>query len=46
MYGVLNQDIYNFNETRFAIGVAITSKVVTSADRVSRAVVVQPGNRE
>ena len=45
-YGVLDQDIYNFNETRFAIGVAGTSKVVTSSNRVSRAVVIQPGNRE
>ncbi|KAG9186004.1 hypothetical protein G6011_02560 [Alternaria panax] len=45
-YGVLDQDIYNFDETGFAMGVAATSKVVTSSDRVSRAVVVQPGNRE
>ncbi|KAI1675982.1 Transposase [Pyrenophora tritici-repentis] len=45
-YGVLDQDIYNFDETGFAMGVAATSKVVTSADRVGRAVVVQPGNRE
>ncbi|EFQ92989.1 hypothetical protein PTT_09766 [Pyrenophora teres f. teres 0-1] len=39
-YGVLDQDIYNFDETGFAIGVASTSKIVTSSDRVSRAVVV------
>ena len=45
-YGVLDQDIYNFDETGFAMGVAATSKVVTSADRIGRAVVVQPGNRE
>ncbi|KAF7573312.1 hypothetical protein PtrM4_082170 [Pyrenophora tritici-repentis] len=45
-YGVLDQDIYNFNKTGFAIGVAATSKVVTSSDRVGRAVIVQPGNRE
>jgi hypothetical protein len=45
-YGVLDQDIYNFDETGFAMGVAATSKVVTSSDRVGRAVVVQPGNRE
>ncbi|EFQ93559.1 hypothetical protein PTT_09042 [Pyrenophora teres f. teres 0-1] len=45
-YGVLDQDIYNFDETGFAMGVASTSKIVTSSDRVSRAVVVQPGNRE
>jgi len=45
-YGVLDQDIYNFDETGFAMGVAATSKVVTSSDRIGRAVVVQPGNRE
>jgi hypothetical protein len=45
-YGVLDQDIYNFDETGFAMGVAATSKVVTSSDRVGRAVAVQPGNRE
>ncbi|EMD67605.1 hypothetical protein COCSADRAFT_34397 [Bipolaris sorokiniana ND90Pr] len=45
-YGVLDQDIYNFNETRFAMGVAATSKVVTSSNRVGWAVIVQPGNRE
>ena len=45
-YGVLDQDIYNFDETGFAMGVAATSKVVTSADRVGRAVIIQPGNRE
>jgi hypothetical protein len=39
-YGILDQDIYNFDETGFAMGVAGTSKVVTSADRVGRAVVV------
>ncbi|USP76460.1 hypothetical protein yc1106_03734 [Curvularia clavata] len=45
-YGVLDQDIYNFDETGFAMGVAGTSKVVTSSDRVGRAVIIQPGNRE
>ena len=45
-WGIVDDDIYNFDETGFAMGVAATSKVVTSADRVGRAVVVQPGNRE
>jgi hypothetical protein len=45
-YGVLDQDIYNFDETGFMMGVAATSKVVTSSERVGRAIVVQPGNRE
>ena len=38
--------MFNFNKTGFIIGVALTSKVVTSSDTVSRAAVVQPGNRE
>ncbi|KAL6172800.1 hypothetical protein ACJQWK_01946 [Exserohilum turcicum] len=45
-YGVLDQDIYNFDETGFAMGVASTSKVVTSSNRVGRAVAIQPGNRK
>jgi hypothetical protein len=31
-YGILDEDIYNFDETSFMIGVAATSKVVTSLD--------------
>ena len=45
-YGVLDQDIYNFDETGFAMGVAISSKVVTSSKRVGRLAVVELGNRE
>jgi hypothetical protein len=43
-YGILDEDSYNFDETGFMMGVAGTSKVVTSSDTVSRAVAVQPGN--
>jgi hypothetical protein len=46
MYGIANQDVFNFNETGFMIGIASTLKVVTSSDTISRATVVQPGNRE
>jgi hypothetical protein len=45
-YGILDCDTYNFDETGFMMGVAATSKVVTSSDTVGRATVVQPGNRE
>lgn len=38
--------MYNFDETGFMIGVAATSKVVTSSDTVGRATTIQPGNRE
>jgi len=44
--GVLDCDIYNFDETGFQMGVASTAKVVTRSDRKNRPVVVQPGNRE
>jgi hypothetical protein len=43
-YGILKEDIYNFDETGFMMGVASTSKVVTSSDTIGRATVVQPGN--
>jgi hypothetical protein len=45
-YRIPSKNIYNFNKTRFIIGVALTSKVVTSSDTVGQATVVQPGNRE
>jgi hypothetical protein len=45
-YGVLDNDIYNFDETGFAMGVGSTSKVVTSSDTVGRAITIQPGNRD
>lgn len=45
-YGILDNDTYNFDETGFMMGVAATSKVVTSSSTVGRATVVQPGNRE
>jgi hypothetical protein len=46
MWGILHEDTYNFDETGFMMGVAATSKVVTSADTIGRATVIQPGNRE
>lgn len=45
-YGIPDEDIYNFDETGFMMGVAATSKVVTSMDTVGRAVNIQPGNRD
>ena len=37
-YGILDEDVYNFDETGFAIGIAAILKVVTSSNTVSRAV--------
>jgi hypothetical protein len=45
-YGILDEDIYNFDETGFQMGVASTAKVITGAERSKRPVSVQPGNRK
>ena len=45
-YGILTEDIYNFDETGFQMGVATTAKVITSAHTNGQLVVTQPGNRE
>jgi DDE superfamily endonuclease/helix-turn-helix, Psq domain/Tc5 transposase DNA-binding domain len=45
-YGILDADIYNFDETGFQMGVISTAKVITGAERSNRPVSVQPGNRE
>ena len=44
-YGIQNQDIYNFDETGFQMGVIATANVVTSAEK-ARTDAIQPGNRE
>jgi hypothetical protein len=45
-YGIAPEDIYNFNEISFAIGIVDTALVVTRADYYSKASVIQPGNQE
>ena len=45
-YGILPEDIYNFDETGFAMGLCATAKVITGSDRYSRPHLLQPGNRE
>jgi hypothetical protein len=45
-YGILPDDIYNFDETGFAMGLIATARVVTRADTDSRGKLLQPGNRE
>ena len=44
-YGILDEDIYNFDETGFQMGVISTAKVITATEK-ARTVSVQPGNRE
>jgi hypothetical protein len=45
-YGVLKEDIFNFDETSFQIGVISTSKVITTSDRKGRLRTKQLGNRK
>jgi hypothetical protein len=43
-YGIPEEDVYNFDETGFMMGVTSTSKVVTSSDTVGRATTIDPGD--
>jgi hypothetical protein len=45
-YGILEEDIHNFDEAGFLQGVIATAKVVTSSDSRNRPKAAQPGNRE
>ncbi|KAL1954183.1 hypothetical protein VTO42DRAFT_1539 [Malbranchea cinnamomea] len=45
-YGIVQEDIYNFDETGFQMGVIGTAKVVTGSERTLRPKHVQPGNKE
>jgi hypothetical protein len=45
-YGIRSDDIYNFDETGFMMGVIASGMVVTGAERRGNPKRVQPGNRE
>ncbi|ODM14863.1 hypothetical protein SI65_09615 [Aspergillus cristatus] len=45
-HGIAYEDIYNFDETGFAMGLIATARVVTRAETVGRPALLQPGNRE
>ncbi|RJE17288.1 Pogo transposable element [Aspergillus sclerotialis] len=45
-YRIAIEDIYNFDETGFAIGLVATARVVTRADYYGKASFIQLGNRE
>ena len=36
-YGIVDDDIYNFDETRFMMGIIFAGIVVTTSDGLSRA---------
>jgi hypothetical protein len=43
-YGIYDVDIYNFDETRFMMGVISTAMIVISLDGRAKAKKVQPSN--
>lgn len=46
-YGIDSDDMYNFDETGFAMGLTTTAKVITRSDIGGRRCpLLQPGNRE
>ena len=45
-YGIVDDDIYNFDETGFMMGIIFAGMVVTTSDGRSKAKLAQPGNRE
>jgi hypothetical protein len=45
-YSVHNDDVHNFDETGFEMGVIGSIKVVTGAERRTQPELFQPGNRE
>ncbi|KKA16366.1 hypothetical protein T310_10044, partial [Rasamsonia emersonii CBS 393.64] len=46
-YGIVEQDIYNMDETGFQMGVISTAKVICRSEtRESHAKIIQPGNHE
>ena len=45
-HGIAYEDIYNFDETGYAMGLVATAKVVTRAEMVGKPFLIQPGNWE
>jgi hypothetical protein len=45
-YGIVEDNIYNFDKTRFIIGIIFAGIVVTTSDGRSKAKLAQPSNRE
>jgi hypothetical protein len=45
-YGVHDDDVHNFDESGFQIGVIGTMKVVIGSERCARPNLIQPGDRE
>ena len=46
IYGIMDEDIYNFDKTGFMMGMIFAGMVVTTSDGRGRAKLAQPSNRE
>ena len=45
-YGILDDDIYNFDEIGFLMGMLLHAKVIIALEKRGRPCTKQPGNRE
>jgi hypothetical protein len=45
-YGVLDEDVHNFDESGFQMGIISSMKIVTGSERRTRPELIQPGDRE
>jgi hypothetical protein len=45
-YGIVVDDIYNFDETGFAMGVVATAKVISRREEIGKPRLGQPGNQD
>jgi hypothetical protein len=45
-YGIVSDDIYNFDEVGYIMGHIGTTRVVTSSDRRGRPITIQPGDHD
>jgi hypothetical protein len=45
-YGILMEDIYNFNKIGFLMGIIAIIRVITGSEKNLRPKLIQPGNRE
>jgi hypothetical protein len=45
-YRIIPEDVWNFDKTRFAMGIISTAKVIYSSDRKGKSCLLQPGNWE
>ncbi|OQE11327.1 hypothetical protein PENFLA_c072G04132 [Penicillium flavigenum] len=45
-FGIDPDDVYNFDETGFAMGLTSTARVISRSDFYGRRALLQPGNRE